>query len=275
MCRKLCMIKYYERNARMGAGLKNHTDALIFQLRVCRFGMEVKMKERILYEDKEILICHKPAGIATQTGRVGQKDMVSELKNYLGGNSYLGLVHRLDQPVEGLLVFAKTPFAAKELSRQLTADLLNKQYLAVVLGEGFPNTETLRDYLIKDNKTNTSRVAKAEEAGAKKAKLQVKTAAYCKEEDIALLEIRLVTGRHHQIRVQLTNAGFPLLGDSKYGTEESKRRSKETGVDNVALCACRLEFLHPKTKKKLEFEIKPEGKIFQTGPDGWEPMWKN
>ena len=233
------------------------------------------MKERILYEDKEILVCHKPAGIATQTGRLGQKDLVSELKNYLGSNPYLGLVHRLDQPVEGLLVFAKTPFAAKELSMQLAANLLNKQYLAVALGEGFEGTETLEDYLIKDNKTNTSRIAKAEEDGAKKARLQVKTAAYCREENIALLEIRLLTGRHHQIRVQLSNAEFPLLGDSKYGTEESKRKSKEIGVSNVALCACRLECLHPKTKKKLEFEIKPEGKIFQTDTGRWEPTWKN
>lgn len=95
------------------------------------------MKEKIIYEDKDILVCHKPAGLATQTGRVGQKDLVSELKNYLGGNSYLGLIHRLDQPVEGLLVFAKTAFAAKELSRQLTDNMLNKQYFAVVKGKGF------------------------------------------------------------------------------------------------------------------------------------------
>jgi len=233
------------------------------------------MKERIIYEDKEILVCRKPAGIATQTGRIGQKDMVSELKNYLGNDPYLGVVHRLDQPVEGLLVFAKTPFAAKELGRQLTANVLNKQYLAVALGEGFSNVETLEDYLVKDNKTNTSRIAGAEEGGAKKARLQVKTEAYCREENIALLEIRLLTGRHHQIRVQLANAGFPLLGDSKYGTEESKRKSKELSVDNVALCACRLAFLHPKSKEKLEFEIKPEGRIFQTDKGRWESTWKN
>ena len=126
------------------------------------------MKERILYEDKEILVCHKPAGIATQTRQTRQKDIVSELKNYLGNNPYLGIVHRLDQPVEGLLVFAKTPFAAKELSRQLTENTLNKQYYAVVLGKGFEKNTELTDYLIKDTKLNKSRIADAGEPGAKK-----------------------------------------------------------------------------------------------------------
>lgn len=221
------------------------------------------MKERILYEDKEILVCHKPAGIATQTRQTRQKDIVSELKNYLGNNPYLGIVHRLDQPVEGLLVFAKTPFAAKELSRQLTENTLNKQYYAVVLGKGFEKNTELTDYLIKDTKLNKSRIADAGEPGAKKAVLQVKTLSFDAENNISIVEIRLLTGRHHQIRVQLTDAGFPLLGDSKYGTKEAGQKSKELEVGNVALCACRLEFLHPSTKKKLDFSIKPEGKIFQ------------
>ena len=221
------------------------------------------MKERILYEDNHILVCHKPAGLATQTGKVGQKDLVSELKNYLGGNSYLGLIHRLDQPVEGLLVFAKTAFAAKELSRQLTGNILNKQYFAVVLGKGFPEETKLEDYLIKDSRTNVSRIAGEKENGAKRAELWAKTVTHSKEDNISLLKIKLLTGRHHQIRVQLANAGFPLLGDFKYGTDEAMSKSKELGVRNVALCAGGLAFVHPKTKKKMEFEIKPEGEIFQ------------
>ena len=221
------------------------------------------MKENIIYEDKDILVCHKPAGLATQTGRVGQKDLVSELKNYLGGNSYLGLIHRLDQPVEGLLVFAKTAFAAKELSRQLTDNMLNKQYFAVVKGKGFLTETKLEDYLIKDNKTNMSRIAGEKENGAKRAELFAKTASFDEVHNTALLEITLLTGRHHQIRVQMANAGFPLLGDAKYGTEDSIAKSKELGVKNVALCACRLAFVHPKTKKKMEFQIEPEGEIFQ------------
>ncbi len=249
------------------------------------------MKERILYEDKEILVCHKPAGIATQTGKVGQKDMVSEIKNYLsktsglgevscrrdisGRSPYLGLIHRLDQPVEGLLVFAKTPFAAKKLSGQLTEQTLNKEYYAAVLGNGFASPIVLEDYLIRDGKTNVSRIARKEESGAKPAKLQAQTIAFDPQDSIAILKIRLLTGRHHQIRVQLANAGFPLLGDNKYGTEKSKQKSKELGIDFVALCACRLEFVHPKTKKKLEFEIKPEGKIFRTDAGRWGSTWEN
>lgn len=221
------------------------------------------MKERIIYEDNEILVCHKPAGLATQTGRVGQKDLVSEMKNYLGGNSYLGLVHRLDQPVEGLLVFAKTAYAAKELSRQLTNNILNKQYFAVAFGKGFKEETKLEDYLIKDSRTNVSRIAEEKENGAKRAELWVRTISYSKEDNISLLEIKLLTGRHHQIRVQLANAGLPLLADSKYGTEEALLKTQELGVRNVALCAGRLAFIHPKTKKKMEFQIEPEGEIFQ------------
>lgn len=221
------------------------------------------MKERILYEDKEIIVCHKPAGIATQTGQTRQKDMVSEIKNYLKSNPYLGVVHRLDQPVEGILVFAKTPLAAKELSRQLTGNLLHKQYDAVVLGEGFPESRELVDYLKKKAETNRSEITNMGESGAKKAILRAKTLDMNLQKNIALLEITLLTGRHHQIRVQLSGAGYPILGDKKYGTEKSIQKSLELGVDHVALCACRLELLHPKTKKKLEFSVKPEGRIFQ------------
>lgn len=221
------------------------------------------MRERIIYEDKDILVCRKPAGLATQTGKVGQKDLVSELKNYLGNTPYLGLVHRLDQPVEGLLVFAKTPFAAKNLSRQVADHILNKTYYAVVLGKGFPKETRLENYMIKDSKTNMSRVADEREAGAKKAELSVETISYKEETNTALLQVNLHTGRHHQIRVQLANAGFPLLGDSKYGTEETVQGSKELGVRNVALCACSLAFRHPKTGKHMEFSIEPEGEIFR------------
>lgn len=216
-----------------------------------------------MYEDSDILVCHKPSGLATQTGKVGQKDLVSEIKNYFGGNAYLGLIHRLDQPVEGLLVFAKTAHAAKELSRQLTSNILNKKYFAVVSGKGFIEETKLEDYLVKDNKTNMSRVAGEKENGAKRAELWVKTVTYNEESDISLLEISLMTGRHHQIRVQMANAGFPLLGDSKYGTEESKQKTKMLAVKNVALCAAGLTFVHPKTKKKMNFETEPMGEIFQ------------
>ncbi len=222
------------------------------------------MKEYIVYEDKDILVCHKPAGLAVQTGKLGQKDLVSEIKNYLG-SPYLGLIHRLDQPVEGLLVFAKTPFAAKELSRQVAEHILNKKYVAVVCGKGFLEETTLENYLVKDNKTNMSKVAKTTASGAKRAELSVKTLQYNETEDTALVEVALVTGRHHQIRVQLAHAGFPLLGDSKYGTENSIQKSKACGVKNVALCACSLAFWHPRTGKEMDFAVKPKGEIFRKG----------
>ncbi len=214
------------------------------------------MKNKILYEDNHILVCHKPAGIATQTAKIGQKDMVSELKNYLGKDAYVGLIHRLDQPVEGVLVFAKTTFAAKELSKQLTSSMFHKQYYAVVSGKGFLEETTLTDYLIKESKGNVSRIASPTEKGAKKAQLIAKTIAYREAEDIALVNVTLLTGRHHQIRIQLAAAGAPLLGDTKYGVAGSQK--------NIALCAYKLAFVHPKTKKEMEFCIEPEGAIFGT-----------
>ena len=121
--------------------------------------------ERILYEDNDVIICHKPAGIATQTARVGQADMVSEISNYLKTihpewkeAPYVGVVHRLDQPVEGILIFAKNKAAAADLSRQAAGSGMKKEYLAVVCGEHLKRTGELKDYLLKDGKTNTSRI---------------------------------------------------------------------------------------------------------------------
>ena len=130
----------------------------------------------IIYEDKNIIVCHKPAGVPTQSSRIGTKDMVSILKNHLIKNTakknasrepYLAVIHRLDQPVEGLLVFAKTPAAAKKLSRQLTTSGFGKYYRAQALGIFAHNEGTLEDYLVKDGRTNTSRVCKENVPDAK------------------------------------------------------------------------------------------------------------
>lgn len=226
-------------------------------------------QERILYEDEDIIVCHKPAGIATQTARIGQADMVSELTNYLkviGSNEkkplYVGVIHRLDQPVEGILVFAKNKTAAADLSRQAAGEGMKKEYLAVVCGENFTQTGELKDYLLKEGKTNTSRIVPPEVKGAKEARLSYEILS---EESFgaALVRVRLHTGRHHQIRVQMANAGMPLLGDRKYGGEAAAAVSLQLGVREIALCAYRLAFIHPKTGKRMQFEIKPEGMIFQ------------
>lgn len=232
------------------------------------------MQKNILLEDEEIIVSYKPAGIATQTARIGQQDMVSELKNYLArkpenkgkGVPYLGLVHRLDQPVAGILVFAKTKQAAAGLSRQLTEGNLHKYYYAVIYGSPLKESGALEDYLYKDNKTNMSMVVKEGFPEAKKAVLnyQLKKTmmALEKKQEVSLIEIELLTGRHHQIRVQMANAGMPLLGDGKYAGEKEKNFSREIGCKNVALCACKLRFKHPKTGKEMEFYSQPKDEIF-------------
>lgn len=232
------------------------------------------MKKYIVYEDRDILIAYKPAGIATQTARLGQQDMVSELKNYLSGQPqyrgkgepYLGLVHRLDQPVAGILVFGKTKEAAASLSRQIAEGKLHKYYYAVIYGRPEKEKGALCDYLYKDGKTNMSCIVAEDFPQAKKARLSYRCVntlmALEMQEEISLMEIELFTGRHHQIRVQMAYAGMPLLGDSKYGSEEDKEFSRQIGVKNVALCAFRLQFIHPATGKNMKFERMPEEEIF-------------
>lgn len=225
-------------------------------------------QNRILHEDNDIIVCHKPAGIATQTARVGQADMVSEIANYLtakkdgaGKSPYVGVVHRLDQPVEGILVFGRNKQAAADLSRQAAGEEMKKEYLALVCGRDVQRSGELTDYLLKDGKTNTSRVVPAEVKGAKEARLFYEV-LWEKSPEV-LVKVCLHTGRHHQIRVQMANAGMPLFGDHKYAGEEVLALSKELGIRETALCAYRLSFIHPKTGKRMRFEIRPEGAAFQ------------
>lgn len=233
------------------------------------------MRTEIIFEDNGLIVCYKPAGLATQTKQIGQKDVDSELKNHLRGG-YLAMIHRLDQPVEGLLVFAKTKEAAASLSKQLGNDEMNKTYLAVVYGQLSEKQGTLTNYLFKEAKGNVSRIADAKTPGAKYAELsyevlaedndalkakQVGTAI--NETTISLVRVHLKTGRHHQIRLQFAGANHPLLGDNKYAGEEVLELSKNLQIRNVALCASELHFLHPKTKKKMEFKVIPKGLSFQ------------
>ena len=222
---------------------------------------------QILYEDKHMILVQKPAGIPSQTSRVSEKDMVSILKNYRAQkaeDSYIALIHRLDQPVEGILLAAKTKEAAAELSRQSAAHAMDKYYRAMVYNR---NTQPLiqgengklTDYLLKNGKTNCSCVVKEGTKGAKKAVLEYKTLRA--DDAFADLSIKLETGRHHQIRVQMAHAGMPLVGDLKYGREED--RSLQGAGKQIALCFVKIVFLHPKTKKRMEFEIEPENPAFQ------------
>lgn len=221
------------------------------------------IRERILYEDGEILVCHKPAGMAVQSARMGAMDLESALKNYLaaekpGEMPYLAVIHRLDQPVEGVLVFAKNPRAAAALNRQLTEGKTEKLYLAVTGGAPAKEEDTLEDWLKKDARTNTSSVVPEGTPNAKKARLSYKVLGQAGENPVlTLVEVHLYTGRHHQIRVQLSHAGMPLLGDRKYGAEGAGT------ADFPALCAFRLSFAHPKTGKPMCFQIAPEGEAFR------------
>jgi 23S rRNA pseudouridine1911/1915/1917 synthase len=224
---------------------------------------ENKHMKNIIFEDRDIIVVEKEAGIPVQSARIGTKDMVSILKNYLvnqtadGKEPYVGVIHRLDQPVEGILVFAKTPVAAKELSKQIANQKMKKKYLAVVCGENLVQEEVLEDYLVKDGRNNLSRVVLSKEKGAKLAKLFYRVKKTMDE--TSLIEIDLFTGRHHQIRVQMAHHKMPLLGDRKYST--SLRVSHSS--DSLALCAYSLEFTHPMTGKIVQYEIQPKGKEFQ------------
>lgn len=218
---------------------------------------------QIVYEDTELIVCYKPAGIPTQTAKTGTPDMVSLLKNYLYKKQtepYLAVIHRLDQPVEGLLVFAKTPFAAKKLSQGLQADSFGKYYKAVLWGIPKESSGTLVDFLVKDGRNNVSRVAHPSEKDAKEASLTYEVIGLGRdhEKEISLVKVMLHTGRHHQIRVQLSHMGCPIWGDSKYNTLVMQDRRYRP----IALCAYRLEFLHPRTAESMVFEIEPKGEGF-------------
>lgn len=253
------------------------------------------MKTEILYEDRDILVIYKPAGLATQTAKVGQQDVVSELRNYLRrspkhsnmsceqsvnhGQSvpYLGIIHRLDQPVEGLLVFAKNKKAAASLTGQLQkqgdGQMLCKHYYAVICGRPAKKEGELVDYLYKNQENRAVIVeqplkAQAQLPGQKKypearrAALHYRILQTDDARGIALADIHILTGRFHQIRAQMAHAGMPLLADMKYGNEEAVNKAQVLGIRNVALCASRLEFIHPVSKEKMNFQIKPKGRAF-------------
>lgn len=223
----------------------------------------------IRYEDAHILVCDKPSGTATQSKNISRPDMVSILKNHIAsrqtaskmsGEPYLAVVHRLDQPVQGIMVFAKTPYAARELSRELAGHGFEKHYRALVFGKPTGEEAVLENYLVRDAKTNYSRVCEKDTPGAKPAKLSYRiitgdsrlfTVPQGSGGDLTELDIHLHTGRHHQIRVQLAGIGHPIVGDTKYGPDirPSGRRQ------NLYLCSCSLDFTHPKTKKHMHFSL--------------------
>ncbi|OQB23570.1 MAG: Ribosomal large subunit pseudouridine synthase C [Firmicutes bacterium ADurb.Bin182] len=219
---------------------------------------------KILYEDNHLLVVIKPVNMPVQADSSGDPDLLSMLKEYVKvtynkpGEAYLGLVHRLDRPVGGVMVFARTSKAAKRLSEQLSSKTAVKKYAAVVMGEVDSDKE-LTDYLLKDENTNTVRIVPPSTPGAKRAQLRYRV--FGREKGMTLLDVELLTGRPHQIRVQLSGAGFPIFGDARYN------RGSKPG-QQIALWAYELAFAHPVKKEKMRFTGLPAGGIwdeFNTG----------
>ena len=213
--------------------------------------MDALPKINIIYEDNHLIVVHKPAGIPVCPDSSKKIDLLTTIKDYLKvkyhkpGNVYLGLVHRLDRPVEGIMVYAKTSKAAERLSKQINNKEFIKTYYAVV--EGVPKKEdTLTDYLIKNEKNNTSYVTTKD-----KGKLSILDYELIKTiNNLSLIKINLQTGRHHQIRVQFSSRGYPLYGDHKYN-----KHFINDNKEDIALIAKELSFYHPTTKELLQFKI--------------------
>ena len=217
--------------------------------------LKMKNKINIIYEDNHVLVVEKPINIGVQEDSSNDEDLLNILKGYLKekynkpGNVYLGLVHRLDRPASGIMVFAKTSKAASRLSTQVRDNKFNKIYNAVVMNK-INDSGHLEDYLIKDTKKNIVKVSKE----GKLAILDYKRLDY--KNNMSLVEIKLKTGRSHQIRVQFSHNGNPLYGDQKYN------RDAKVG-QQLALFAKKLEFYHPVTKELLSFELDlPDRKPF-------------
>jgi len=206
----------------------------------------------ILYEDNHLLVVCKPPNLPTQADRSGDPDLLTLLKADVKrrydkpGAVYLGLVHRLDRPVGGLVVFARTSKAAARLSAQLRGHDLGRSYLAIVRGAP-PDQARLEDFLVKDGATNTVRVTGADTPQAKQAILSHRCLA--RAEGLALLEVTLQTGRSHQIRVQLAHAGHPLWGDGRYGNGRPG--------EQIALWGAALSLIHPTTGQPLRWTAPP------------------
>ncbi len=213
------------------------------------------MKIDVLYEDNHIIVVEKPVNIPVQKDKSNDDDMLSLVKDDLKdrynkpGNVYLGLVHRLDRPAGGVMVFAKTSKAASRLSRDIREGRFKKGYLGVVHGELRNFSGTLKHFLLKDRDANIVKLTDDIPAGAKLALLNYKVLEYTG--GLSLVSVDLLTGRPHQIRVQFAGTGHPLFGDQKYGMDKNKHGQQ------LALWSCEIRFNHPVTNQEMSFRSIP------------------
>lgn len=212
-----------------------------------------KMKKlNILYEDNHIIIVEKEPNVLSQSDITKDIDMLTRVKYYIKekydkpGNVYVGLLHRLDRPVGGLMIFAKTGKAAKRLTEQIKKKEIKKYYLAVVHGMMKIKSGKMIDYIKKEANGNSIITTKSD---GKYSELEYKVLEENKKENKSLIKIKLNTGRHHQIRVQFSTRGHPLCGDQRYGKKDNTQ---------IALYSYKIEFIHPVTKKKIVIENKPD-----------------
>ena len=210
---------------------------------------------KVLYEDNQIIVVEKEPNIPSQADKTGDIDMLSIVKQYIKekynkpGEVYVGLVHRLDRPVGGIMVFARTSKSASRLSEQVRNKIFKKTYIAVVDGQIQKKQGMLENYLYKDERNNISKVVAKEKKNAKLAKLEYQVLDYDEKRELSTVKIKLHTGRHHQIRVQFANFGHSLYGDQKYGTRGKGKQ--------IRLWAYELEFEHPVKKEMMNFKSVP------------------
>ena len=210
----------------------------------------------IIYEDNHIIVVEKLENVPSQADKTEDIDMLTLTKQYLiekyhkPGDAYVGLVHRLDRPVGGIMVFAKTSKAASRLSEQVRSKIFQKQYLTIVNGKMEKDQDVLIDYLLKNEKKNMSKVVKEGTKNAKRAELEYEVVKYDQKLNLSVLKIHLHTGRHHQIRVQLSSRGHSIYGDQKYG---GRGHGKQ-----ICLWAYSLGLQHPITKEEMHFKLLPK-----------------
>ncbi len=213
-------------------------------------------KLKVLYEDNHIIVVEKIVNIPSQADKTNDVDMLTIVKDYIKkkynkpGEVYLGLVHRLDRPVGGVMVFARTSKAASRLSEQVRNKELKKQYLAIVDGKMEEEKDILKDFLLKNEKNNLSKVVDEKNKYAKYAELDYEVLKYDSEINLSVVKVNLHTGRHHQIRVQFASRNHSLYGDQKYGI---RGRGKQ-----ICLWAYSLTLKHPITKEEMTFRSIPE-----------------